>query len=70
MKVVELTADEVVVELDGVRQRARRDLLDEVTVGDHVIVHAGYALTVLDDEEAAATLELFAAVGQGADDGG
>lgn len=59
MKVVELTAEEVVVELHGVRQRARRDLLEEVVLGDHVIVHAGYALTVLDPAEAAQTLELF-----------
>lgn len=62
MKVTEVTCNELVVELNGVRQRARRDLIDDeqVAVGQHVIVHAGYAITVLDDEEAAATLALFA----------
>lgn len=64
MKVVELTDEEVVVELHGVRQRARRDLLEQVALGDHVIVHAGYALTVLDATEAEQTLELFEALGE------
>ncbi|MCC7493538.1 MAG: HypC/HybG/HupF family hydrogenase formation chaperone [Fimbriimonadaceae bacterium] len=59
MKVTAVTSDEVVVELHGVTQRARRDLLDEVAVGDHVIIHAGYALTVLDEAEAESTWALF-----------
>lgn len=60
MKVTAIEDSEVVVELDGVSQRARADLLDEVAVGDHVIVHAGFAITRLDPEEAAASLALFA----------
>jgi len=60
MKVTAIEDSEVVVELDGVSQRARADLLDEVAVGDHVIVHAGFAITRLDAEEAAASLALFA----------
>lgn len=57
------------VERDGVRQRARRDLLDAVALGDHVLVHAGYAISVLDAEEARATLAVFAALATGATDG-
>ena len=33
--------------------------LVEVDVGDYVIVHAGYAIEVMDREEAEKTLELF-----------
>ncbi len=33
--------------------------LVEAKVGDYVIVHAGYAIEVLDREEAERTLELF-----------
>ena len=69
MQVLEVDADEVVVELRGVRQRARRDLLDEVAVGDQVIVHAGYAITVLDAAEAQATLDLLAQLTPGDLDG-
>lgn len=60
MRVTEIDDQELVVELDGVTQRARRDLLDEVAVGDHVIVHAGYAISRLDEAEAAATMALLA----------
>ena len=50
-----------VVELGGVRRRVSFALIDSVVVGDHVIVHVGYALTRLDTAEAEATLAAFAA---------
>ena len=50
-----------IVELGGVRRRVSFSLLDRVAVGDHVIVHVGYALTRLDTEDAEATLAAFAA---------
>ena len=50
-----------IVELGGVHRRVSFSLLDRVAVGDHVIVHVGYALTRLDTEEAEATLAAFAA---------
>ena len=49
-----------VVELAGVKRTVSFALLDEVAVGDHVIVHVGYALTRLDTAEAEATLRAFA----------
>ena len=39
-------------------------LVDDVAVGDYVIVHVGYALQKLDPEEAERTLEMFAEMGQ------
>jgi hydrogenase expression/formation protein HypC len=33
--------------------------MDTVTVGDFIIVHAGFAIEKLDKEEAAKTLALF-----------
>jgi len=36
-----------------------RKIFDELNVGDYVIVHVGYALSRLDPEEAAETLQLF-----------
>ena len=60
-RVVErLEADDAVVELDGVRKTISLALVDEVAVGDYVIVHVGFALSRLDPEEAAQTLALFA----------
>ena len=48
------------VDLGGVRREISLELLDEVATGDYVIVHAGYALTRLDPEEALITLRMFA----------
>ena len=56
--------DTALVEVDGVRKRISLALVDGVAVGDYVIVHVGYALTRLDPEEAARTLEMFAQAGE------
>ena len=58
-----LESDEALVDLGGVRKRISLALVPEAGVGDYVIVHAGYAISRLDPEEAEKTLELFAAVG-------
>ena len=47
------------VELGGVRREISLALVDDVSPGDYVIVHAGYALTRLDEEEALITLHMF-----------
>ncbi len=48
------------IELDGVRKEISLSLVEDAKVGDYVIVHVGYALQLLDPEEAAQTLSLFA----------
>lgn len=59
--VVELLPDDMArIELDGVRKEISLALVEGVKVGDYVIVHVGYALQLLDAEEAAQTLALFA----------
>lgn len=64
-RVVEVGADDqAVVDLDGVRKQVSLALVEDVAVGDYVIVHVGYALQKLDTEEAAATLALFAQMAQ------
>jgi len=63
-RVVELLPGSLAtIELGGVRREVSLALLDDVVPGDYVIVHAGYALTRLDPDEAQSTLELFAAAG-------
>jgi hydrogenase expression/formation protein HypC len=47
--------DMAVVDLGGVRKRISIALVPEVQVGDYVIVHVGYAIGMLDIEEAEAT---------------
>jgi hydrogenase expression/formation protein HypC len=43
----------------GVSLDVRLDLVEGATVGDWVLVHAGYAIAVLDEAEAAETLQLL-----------
>jgi hydrogenase expression/formation protein HypC len=47
-------------DLGGIRKNISIALVPEVQVGDYVIVHVGYAIGMLDPEEAEATLKLFA----------
>ena len=46
------------VDFGGVTRTANLSLVD-AKVGDYVIVHAGYAIQVLDKDEAEKTLEVF-----------
>ncbi len=63
-RVVELPEPDVaVIDVGGVRKRVSLALVDDVAVGDYVIVHVGYALTKLDPEQAARTLATFAEAG-------
>ena len=55
------------VEVGGVRRSVSFQLLGEASVGDYVIVHAGFAIGRVDEAEAALTLEAFAACGEGGD---
>lgn len=60
MQVVSIDGTDVVAEIDGVRREASIMMLgEEVAVGDFVIVHAGFAISRLDEEEARETLALM-----------
>jgi hydrogenase expression/formation protein HypC len=60
-RVIEMRGDDhALVDLGGVRKAVSLALVPEARVGDYVIVHVGHALTLVDPEEAARTLELFA----------
>ena len=63
-RVVELgEGDEAVVDLDGVKKRISLALVEDVAVGDYVILHVGFALQKLDVAEAEATLALLREAG-------
>ena len=50
---------EAEVEIGGMSRRISLWLTPEAKVGDYVLVHTGYAINVLDQEEAKETLRLF-----------
>ena len=60
MQVVTIDGSDIVAEIDGVRREASLMILDDpVEVGDFVIVHAGFAISKLDEEEARETLAMM-----------
>jgi hydrogenase expression/formation protein HypC len=60
MQVISIEGDQAMTEIDGVKREANLMLLDqEVAVGDFVIVHAGFAISRLDEEDARETLALM-----------
>jgi hydrogenase expression/formation protein HypC len=51
------------VDFGGVRKEACLAYLPEVGLGDYVIVHVGFAISRVDEEEALKTLEILATMG-------
>jgi hydrogenase expression/formation protein HypC len=63
-----------VIDVDGVRREASLLLVEDAQVGDYVIVHAGFAISKIDEQAALETLALLkeaaALVDGGGGDGG
>ena len=67
-QVVELVDEEnrlAKVEVGGVRRNVNVGLLDDVGPGDWVLIHVGFALSKVDEQEALATRKLLEAMGDG-----
>ncbi|MGQ2182288.1 HypC/HybG/HupF family hydrogenase formation chaperone [Bradyrhizobium barranii] len=59
-EVTKLLPDEMaIVSIDGVSKEISVALIENLAVGDYVIIHVGFALTKIDPEEAMRTLELL-----------
>jgi hydrogenase expression/formation protein HypC len=65
-----IDGDEAEVQLGGVSRRASLVLTPEAKVGDYVLLHAGYAINIVDQSEAAETLSMLREMAQLATDGG
>lgn len=62
-------AGNAIVDIGGVRKQVNVSLLPDIALGDYVIVHVGYALSRVDEQEAQRTLSLFAELGELAAEG-
>ncbi len=51
------------VDFGGVRKEACLSYVDDIALGDYVIVHVGFAISRVDEEEALRTLELLSHMG-------
>lgn len=57
--VKEIKGDKAMVDLGGVGMEISIVFTPEVKVGDYVIVHAGYSITIMEEEEAKETLDIL-----------
>lgn len=62
-RIVKLNDSIAEVELGGVRKEASLDLIEEPRIGDYVILHAGFAIQRLDEEDAQETLRMLREMG-------
>ena len=58
-KIVELEGDNAVVDAMGNQYKAKTTLLPKAKISDIVLVHAGFAISIVDREEAEKTWQLI-----------
>jgi hydrogenase expression/formation protein HypC len=63
-RIVELEGDRAIVDAMGNRWKAKTTLLPDAKLGDLVLVHAGFAISLVDEEEAKKTWQLFAEISE------
>lgn len=63
MRVLSIDGQVATIAAEGLEQRASLALVPDAGVGDWVLVHAGYAINVLAEQEARETLDLLAELG-------
>jgi hydrogenase expression/formation protein HypC len=57
-KIVSVNGQNALIDFGGVQREANVSLI-EPKVGDYVVVHAGFAIQVVDEEEAMETIKLW-----------
>ena len=59
-KVEKIDGEMAIVSVGGTTYNASLQMLDDVEVGDYILMHTGFAIQKLDPEEAKQSLEVFA----------
>jgi len=63
-RIIELEGDRAFVDAMGNRFKAKTTLLPEAKLGDLVLVHAGFAISMVDEEEAKKTWQLISEINE------
>ncbi len=58
-KVVNIEGQKAIVSVGGTESEASLQLLEDVCIGDYVLIHTGFAIEKIDEKEAAETIRLF-----------
>lgn len=57
MKLVRSEKSIGIVELSGIEREVSLDLVPEAKIGDYLLIHAGFAISIIDEKEAKETIE-------------
>ena len=58
-KVETIENDMAIVSVGGTKYKASLQMLDDVNVGDYILLHTGFAIQKLNPEEAVESLKVF-----------
>lgn len=63
MRVVEINGNEAVCEYENIRKKVRIDLVENIKVGDYVLIHAGFVIQKININDALETIEILKQIG-------
>lgn len=58
-KIISKNGDMAIVDVSGVKREASLMLCPQAKIGDYIIMHAGFAIQLLDKKDAEETLQMF-----------
>jgi len=64
-KVIKISGDSAEVTVGGTIVNIGIQMVEKLKVGDYVLVHAGFALQIIDEKEALITLQLLREMNEG-----
>lgn len=67
-RIIDINEKMARVDVGGVTRQASVVLLPEASLGDYVLMHAGFAISMVDESEALETIRLFAELAKGMSD--
>lgn len=62
LKIIKINGNDAIGEIRGISRNIRIDFLPAVKTGDYVMVHAGFAIELMDMEAANETADLFSEI--------
>ena len=61
-KIVKISGETADIDFGGVTRQASLMVLPAAKIGDYVLVHAGFAIQIVNEKEAAETLKIFSEI--------
>ena len=63
-KIIKIDGKMAIVDIEGVTRQISLQLMENVAIGDYVLLHSGFAIQKMDEDEAKETLTLLRQVAE------